>query len=348
MRRNLRTMEEKMNITIANISKRLPTRDFEAAVAAIGRQVNEHFQPEWGVAATLTPVTTALPKPKAPIQGAHQAIIYLGDSSEDPTEGVNNALGYHTVTYAGIPYGFVYLNVAARSDQVWTACLSHEVLELLADPSASATVTGPTPGGKPGTVAYDLEVCDPTQGDTYTIDSIAVSNFVGRKYFGLPGGGGKVNYLDLPLVPFGVRPTGYFQYEAGNQAYQVFGQAASKDQFNANRDLMGLARRNQRRDVHAREAGVAGVLPAHGSGRTLREILATDGELRRRARQAAGRAVYDVIKAAGINVTAADIDDAHADVAAMSAPLESIRADTLTDIAAGGVIVTQIASLAGF
>ena len=57
---------------------------------------------------------------------------------------------YILAVYGGTPYGFVYLDICARYGENWTTTLSHEVLELLADPNAAMTVAGPRPkGGKP-------------------------------------------------------------------------------------------------------------------------------------------------------------------------------------------------------
>jgi len=109
-------------------------------------------------------------------------------------------LGYHDKNHAGLPYGFVYLDVCRASHEDWSTTLSHEVLELLADPRAVMTVAGPAPRGAKKHVHYDLEVCDPTQGDTYQIDGVTVSNFVGKAYFGLTGGSGKMDHLGLPLT----------------------------------------------------------------------------------------------------------------------------------------------------
>jgi len=234
-----------MILTIANISSDIAAADFQAAVAAIGRQVNEDFQPEWGAVAFLRATTASLTG-KAPIPGDHDAIIYLGDSSHDPTTGVKGALGYHSDHHSDIPYGFVYLDICAEYNEVWTTTLSHEVLELLADPDAAMTVAARAPKRAPRIVYYDLEVCDPTQGDSYVIDSVAVSNFVGRAYFKLTGGSGKTNYLNLPLAPFGVRPGGYYQYEDGRGAHQIQGSRVTARQLAA-KERMKIGRRNERR-----------------------------------------------------------------------------------------------------
>ncbi len=243
-----------MNLTIANVSTQIAQKDFRAAVRAIAKQVTQHFKPEWGSGATLKAIALPLGAKKAPIQRDADAIIYLGDSSADPSTGVKGALGYHDTNNKRIPYGFVYLDICAQSKEVWTCTLSHEVLELLGDPDAVLTVSGPRPkhasGPKPkkvaGTVYYDLEVCDPTQGDQYKIDKVVVSNFVGKRYFGMSGGSGKTNHMGLPLRPFGVRPNGYLQFEQGSRAHQIWGPSVTPAQKKAKQKTKSI-RRNGRR-----------------------------------------------------------------------------------------------------
>jgi hypothetical protein len=235
-----------MNLTIANLSSQISEADFHAAVAAITRQVAEHFQPEWGVGATLKPIRLSLATKKAPVQKDADAVIYFGDSSEDPTTGVEGAEGYHSSNNKDIPYGFVYLDICAKAKDAWSCALSHEVLELLADPDTALCIAGPRPNLPSRTVYYDLEVCDPTQGDQYFIDSVAVSNFVGKKYFGLSGGSGKTNYQNLPLRAFHVRPGGYLQYETGSRTHHIYGSKVTTGQKAAKKAMKNI-RRNARR-----------------------------------------------------------------------------------------------------
>jgi hypothetical protein len=237
-----------MRVTIANISQ-IPKNDFRAALQALRRQCNEDFQPEWNMPCVLRSATPNI-KGTAPIEGIHDAIIYVGDQSEDPNTGIDQALGYHSATHKGVPYGFIYLDVVSAFGEEWTTTLSHEILELLADPSAVLTVSGPSPKNSHHFVNFDLEVCDPTQGDSYDIDGITVSNFVTRAYFGIAGGAARTNFLNLPLKPFGVRPKGYFQYEDGNQVHQVQGEAITpemQERRQVARRRLGKARRNNLR-----------------------------------------------------------------------------------------------------
>ncbi len=235
-----------MRLTLANVSTQVTQADFEDVVAAIAMQVTEHFQPEWDKGATLKAIALSLKGKKAPIQKDADAIIYVGDSSEDPTIGVKGALGYHDANNKKIPYGFIYLDICAQFGEVWSCTLSHEVLELLGDPDASMTVSGPTPKGVTGKVYYDLEVCDPTQGDNYSIGKVVVSNFVGKKYFGLSGGRGHTNYLKLPLPAFGVRPGGYFQYEKGGKTHVVYGKKVTAAQKAAKAKIKTIRRVGRR------------------------------------------------------------------------------------------------------
>jgi hypothetical protein len=238
-----------MNITVANLSSAVDDQAFAAAVAAIAIQASRDFQPAWGTGARLTPKRLDLNGATANINAATDAIVYLGDSSNDPTSGTAGAYGYHSTNYGQLPYAFVYLDVCAQAAEPWTMTLSHEVLELLADPMAVTMINGPAPAGvgAPGqTVQYNLEVCDPTQGDSYKINGVTVSNFVTKAYFGLAGGAGPTNFLNLPLASFGVRPNGYYQYEDSNGAQQVNGPEVSAQRIAA-RTILKSLRRNARR-----------------------------------------------------------------------------------------------------
>jgi len=239
-----------MRLTIANISTRIVQSDMDAAVAAISHQVANDFGPEWSIDAILNTTSVSLAQGAAPIASISDAIIYVGDQSDDPTTGVNNVLGYHSDNHAGIPYGFVYLDVCQAYGENWTCTLSHEVLELLADPTAVLTVTGPAQGGGAGNVYYDLEVCDPTQGDTYTVAGIEVSNFVTKAYFGMAGGQStQTNFLNLALAPFGVRPKGYLQFEDNGATQQVFGEKVTTAMKNS-KMVRSKRRRTFRREAN--------------------------------------------------------------------------------------------------
>ena len=240
-----------MKLTIANISVSIDAPTLSDAVAAIGQQVSRDFKPVWGVDAIIVATKLDITSPQVNIDSSTDAIIYVGDSSQDPTSGVSGTLGYHSDNYNHLPYGFVYLDVCREYNEPWSCTLSHEALELLADPTAVLTVTGPAPSGTTEkTVYYDLEVCDPTQGDTYNVDGVVVSNFVTKWYFNMAGGpaGRTTNFLNLSLGQFEARPGGYFQYEDDSGAHQVDGSKVD-ERRRAARRMLSDYRRNGRRAI---------------------------------------------------------------------------------------------------
>ena len=236
-------------LVIANLTTTIDDEVFAAAVAAVSLQVSRDFQPEWGAAATISATRLSLEGGKAAIDSAAGAIIYVGDSAADPTTGTAGVFGYHSDTLGQTPYGFIYLDVCRQYNEAWTCTLSHEVLELLADPATALNVSGPAPpveGGPAETVSYGLEVCDPTQGDTYAIDAVTVANFVTRAYFGMTGGTSATNFLGLPLDSFGVRPGGYVQYQDAGGPQQINGSRIDALRLAA-RAVLANHRRNARR-----------------------------------------------------------------------------------------------------
>jgi hypothetical protein len=140
------------------------------------------------------------------------AVIYLWDKTN-----MKDAIGYHELNNQGIPYGFVFLTIAAELGEPWSVTLSHEVLELIGDPEVNLLVAGPHPNPKKKhDVFHWYEMCDAVQSETYEIDEVKVSNFVLPLYFtgadefdGRNDFLGTVNPDGSSLKSFGVNPGGY-------------------------------------------------------------------------------------------------------------------------------------------
>jgi hypothetical protein len=179
-----------MIISVKNHS-RIPDRDVLAAVRAVNRQIAEDFAPYWALGAVLR-----LTDPKAkPLQA--DAIIRIYPHGHD----------YHW-TPSGLPEGHVFTNLSDLARETvpwltWTTSLSHEALELIADPQLNTLVQGPHPTRPRHVVFHYREVCDPVQSETYEIDGVTVSNFVLPHYFnGLGETGGRNDFLGTGLQPF--------------------------------------------------------------------------------------------------------------------------------------------------
>src|SRR5262249_39340716 len=88
-------------------------------------------------------------------------------------------LGYHEMTSEGTPLGKVFAKLDISNGTSWTVTLSHELLEMLADPWTNWCAVGSD--GK----IFALEVADPMEADElgYEIDGIRVSDFVTPAWF---------------------------------------------------------------------------------------------------------------------------------------------------------------------
>lgn len=202
-----------MIISIINHST-LPDEEVLFAIRAINRQMREDFEPYWSLGALVRLEGKGHDRPEIefPADMRGDAVIYLWDEVN-----VENALGYHDRNNRGIPFGFVFTELSRSVGENWTVTLSHEVLELVADPEVNLLVAGPHP-----TEAIDVfhwyEMCDAVQAETYVIDDVEVSNFLLPLYFtGSEELGGRNDFLRRSnggkfLESFKVNPGGYIGF----------------------------------------------------------------------------------------------------------------------------------------
>jgi hypothetical protein len=189
--------------------------ELQRVIRAINRQIKEDFEPYWSLGATLrlegrsTEDPTHLTLPD--LRG--DAILYLWNKLD-----VDGALGYHETNAAGIPYGFVFTPLAKQLGEHWSITLSHEALELIADPEVNLLVMGPHPDDRRRMVFHWYEMSDAVQDESYRIDGVQVSNFVLPLYFTRHNEKGARNdFLGTltkgeTLKSFGVNPGGYIGF----------------------------------------------------------------------------------------------------------------------------------------
>jgi hypothetical protein len=178
------------------------------AIRAVNRQIAEDFVPIWGNGRTLSlhaasfdpmqPDTLA----EEPVRG--DSVLYMVNESTLP-----GALGYHDMNTAGIPVGFVF--VLDQND--WTITLSHEALELIIDPTVNLMVPGPDPRDPANWVLHAYEACDAVERMSYSIDGVAVSDFLTPNYFTLGDEKGTRNdFLGVGVKSFGVTPNSHISF----------------------------------------------------------------------------------------------------------------------------------------
>jgi hypothetical protein len=175
MRRRRRLERRNPTIVILNKSRgKIEDAEIERIIKALQRQVNEHFQPVWGVGAELKFKKAGAVVPK----NCYQIIIY------DKARGKKDAgfLGYH-FQRNGNPVASIFAEEDLSHDKTISDTLSHEVLEMLVDPAINLYAYRPGDGNKRRDRGYFYEVCDAVQCVHYKIDGVRVCNFVYPEWF---------------------------------------------------------------------------------------------------------------------------------------------------------------------
>ncbi|MEI6599373.1 MAG: hypothetical protein WCN21_02800 [Comamonadaceae bacterium] len=218
-----------MIISLINHSEVITDEQVQQVIRAINRQLKEDFEPYWSFSATLRLEGPIGQRPSlskfSDMRG--DAVLYLVD-------GVNSlgATGWHLANYGDIPYGIVFLGLCAKIKEAWSITLSHEALELVGDPMCNLLVQGNDPLDRRRRVFHLFEMCDAVQAESYSIEGVALSNFVLPSYFSLGEQPGRRNdflgrsYKGKTLESFGMNPGGYLNIldpKTGNWEQPVYG-----------------------------------------------------------------------------------------------------------------------------
>jgi hypothetical protein len=155
-------------IAITNVSTCLTDAQVEAVLPALQKQVSDDFKAYWEQDCTLSFLSKG-----QPLAGGWWQIII----TDNPDQA--GALGYHEMTSLGTPLGKVFAKLDLQSVSSWTVTLSHELLEMLADPWINWCAMGSD------SKIYALEVCDAVEADElgYQIDGVQVSDFITPSWY---------------------------------------------------------------------------------------------------------------------------------------------------------------------
>ena len=160
------------NIAIINASTVLKDADVQAVVPALQKQVLNDFAPVFGTSASLAFYSQSVAPP------AGTWWISVLDNADQA-----GALGYHDLTNEGLPLAKVFAASDIQSKSSWSVTISHELLEMLADPDITLSAFAQTNDTTGQLYAY--EVCDACEDDQYgyQIDGVLVSDFVYPSWF---------------------------------------------------------------------------------------------------------------------------------------------------------------------
>ena len=190
-----------LSIAVVNQSTVVHDADVQAMVAALQTQVTRDFAPAWGIEASVG----FIPKNQTPTQV--QWVLAILDNADQA-----GALGYHDLTPAGLPLGKVFAKTTIADGAQVSVTVSHELLEMLADPDINLAAEYDDASGRVRRF-YAYEVADPCEADQfgYMINSVLVSDFVFPAWFESWHKAGSAQFDQQKKIsaPFQLLPGGY-------------------------------------------------------------------------------------------------------------------------------------------
>jgi hypothetical protein len=185
------------HIALVSLTREIPMRDLLRTGAAVQKQLTRDFAPIWGLRATLDTFADlgSVPSDYHPVVvfGYAEELVgqlersigqeYTAQLVDDFERG--KLTGLHTNAFTRQPFSLVQVTDG------WTVTISHEVLEMIADPFGNRLIAAAHPLYEAERVKYLLEVCDPCQTVWYPVNGVPVSDFYSPRYFDpveIPGG----------------------------------------------------------------------------------------------------------------------------------------------------------------
>ena len=198
----------------------------EATTSPLVSQVT----PAW-LATVSQACALQLTRDVAPIYGGEYA-VRVGTSSTDVQPGemvfalldalpdAPGAIAYHDVDGTAVPVAFLALSTCNTLDDVSTA-ISHELCETVGD--AACDLWADDGQGN----EWARELCDAVESNSYTIASVAVSDFLLPAFFAAEAAG-PYSFLQLTNVPSAYPPAPFAVATGGYQLQRPTGGAVSQ------------------------------------------------------------------------------------------------------------------------
>ncbi len=229
----LRLANEGPKIAIFNRARTplgVPLNDL---IRAMQRYVDDCVAPVWGTPARLH-------KSAGFVKGAW-AMVFLERAHDKDTEGI------HDLTPDGLPLAKVYVRTTLANNDVVSVSASHELVEMLVDPSINLMTSGPD-----SKAIYSYESADPVEEVTFKVNGIDMSDFVYPAYFEGFHKPHSVRFDHAKKVhrPFQILSGGYQQIFKRGRWTEIYGSPAKEKRF-AREDRRGH-RTEQRKQRHLR------------------------------------------------------------------------------------------------
>jgi len=168
--------------------------------AALQKQASRDLAPIWEVSATVDAFAKLEDVPDG-----YWPMIIRDDIGE-------SAAGVHK-DKDGQPFALIS---SADSVDMWSLTASHEMCEMVVDPSGDRQITSDSPIDGQGRVSFLVEVCDPIEAATcaYSVNSVLVSDFFTPNYFDpVPASSVRYSYSGKITAPRQVLRGGYLSWK---------------------------------------------------------------------------------------------------------------------------------------
>lgn len=188
--------------------------DFDVLNAALQVFVTEHVAPVWGTPATLIKTDG--------YRDGCWAIVFLDHADHA------KALAYHHLTPEGYPQSKVFVKTTTANKTAISMAASHELVEMLVDPSMNLEVMKPD-----GKLVHRYEVADPVEDLHFMVNGIRMTDFVYPAYFESFHKPGSVKFDHLRVLrrPFQIHVRGYQSVYVNGKWTTRFGSRAKQKQF---------------------------------------------------------------------------------------------------------------------
>jgi hypothetical protein len=177
------------HVAIVSLTGDVSNRSLLQAAAAVQKQITRDFTPYWGLRATVSAFEDL-----ASVPSDYRPVVLFGDVDElvgrlEFAIGEQQAAqlideferdrlsGLHLNAFTREPFSLVEVS------DIWSVTLSHEVLEMIADPFGNHLIAAAHPLDPRQRVKYLVEVCDPCQAMWYPVNGVPVADFYTPRYF---------------------------------------------------------------------------------------------------------------------------------------------------------------------
>jgi hypothetical protein len=177
------------HVALVSLTTDVSSKELMQAAAAVQKQVTRDFTPLWGLRATVDAFEDL-----EDIPSDYHPVVLFADP-EELVGSLERAIGTGLTgdlveQFEGGRLGGIHLNAftrqpfaLVRGSDSWTVTVSHEVLEMVADPYGNRLIAATHPTDADIRVKYLLEVCDPCLAIWYPVNGIQVSDFFTPRYF---------------------------------------------------------------------------------------------------------------------------------------------------------------------